>query len=359
MASSSYNLCEQLFQRIDSVTATFVTDISQKAIVAITPVVTVGLTLSFIGYGLLVMRGAVEMPVTEFIGRSLRIAVVIAIAAAGGLYQTEIAGLINTVTDDLARALVSDPAASGNAGRVIDLAAGSGFTKAGEAWDKGSFFSSDGWAFYFLAGVIFVTTGLLCAIGGAFIILAKIALAILAGLGPIFIVAMLFQPTLRFFELWLAQVVNYGLLIVLFAIAFGLIMSIYGDYIDNIRFDGTQNIWWVCGGALILSVASAVIVLQIPQIAGGLAGGVGLGYYFELRSLKNLTGSFGGRGRPGRGALGLAGGAWRTGGTAARAAYHTPGAARAGAQWAAINPRQGARAAMGYFRNHMGGARRP
>ncbi len=352
----SFNLCEQLFQRIDSVTGTFVTDISSKAIVAVTPVVTLGLTLTFIAYGFLVMRGAVEMPVMEFIGRALKTAIVVSIAAVGGLYQTEIAGLINTVTDDLARALVPDPAASGNAGTVIDTAAGNGFTKAGEAWDKGGFFVEDGVAYYFLAGVIFVTTGVLAAVGGAFIILAKIALAVLAGLGPLFIVAILFQPTVRFFELWLGQVVNYGLLVVLFAIAFGLIMSIYGSYIDDLRFDGSQNIWWACGGALILSIASMVIVMQIPMIAGGLAGGVALGYYWELRSLKNLKGSFGSRGRPGHGVMGMAGGAYRAGRTAASASYHTPGAARAAR--GAPDAWQGARAAMGYYRNHIGGARR-
>lgn len=291
----AFDLFTSLFQRIDAATATFVTDISSKAIVAITPVVTVGLTLVFIAYGLLIIRGAVEMPVTEFIARSLRISIIVSIALAGGLYQTDIAELITTVSDDLALALVTDPGQAPEAGSLIDTAAGNGFDRAGEAFEKGGFFVEDGFAYYAFGVIIILTTGILAAIGGAFIIIAKVALAVLAGLGPLFIVAMLFQPTYRFFELWVGQVVNYGLLVVLFAMVFGLIISIYGDYIADLTFDGEQSVYYAIGGAVILSVASIVLLLQLPSIASGLAGGVALGYYWELRSLRSL-GSSAGRG---------------------------------------------------------------
>ncbi len=346
---SSFNLFSSLFQRIDQVTATFVTDISQKTIVAITPVVTVGLTLTFIAYGLLIIRGAVEMPVTEFIARSLRIAIIISIALAGGLYQSDIAGLIGSVTDDLASALVSGQ--EGDAGKVIDTATGHGLDRAGEAFNKGGFFVENGYAYYVLAAIIFMVTGFLAAVGGAFIILAKVALAVLAGLGPLFIVAMLFQPTYRFFELWLGQVVNYGLLIVLFAIVFGLIMSIYGNYIANITFDGQQNVWYAVGGVLALGLASAVIVLQLPGIASGLAGGVGLSYYWELRSLRNLAGSA-------RRSAGAPARAWSAGQRAGVIASNSTIAQRAGAAARGVSgaARAGYQRAAGYFRGSRGGA---
>ncbi len=325
----AFDLFTSLFQRIDSVTATFVTDISSKAIVAVTPVVTVGLTLAFIVYGFLVIRGAVEMPVTEFIGRAVRIAIIVSVAAAGGLYQTQIAEAITTVADDLALVLVTDPGASRDAGALIDTAAGNGFDKAGDAYEKGGFFVEDGFAYYTFAVIILLATGILAAIGGAFIIIAKIALAVLAGLGPLFIFAMLFQPTYRFFELWVAQVVNYGLLVVLFAMVFGLIMSIYGDYIADLRFDGEQSVYYAIGGAVILSVASIVLLLQLPSIASGLAGGVALGYYWELRSLRGLAGSAARSARPLAGALNSPRTIGQRAGAAARA---TAGSARAAGQ---------------------------
>jgi type IV secretion system protein VirB6 len=348
MTLLSFDLFASLFDRIDGVTQAFVTDISQKAIVAITPVLTVGLTLAFIAYGLLIIRGAVEMPVTEFVMRSLRIAIILSIALAGGLYQAEIAGLIGPVTDDLAASLAADPESARNAGGIIDQAAENGYLKAAEAFGKGGVFTSDGIAYYVLGACVFLTTAFLIAAGGAFIVLAKVALAVLAGLGPLFIAALLFQATHRFFDLWLGQVVNYGILVVLFAVVFGLIMAIYGDYVGDISFDGTQNVWFAVGGVAALGLASAVIVLQLPAIASGLAGGVGLSYYWELRSLRSMGGSAArGVGSAARGAA-----------TAGRAAYHTPGAARAGAAWAGINARQGARAVAGYYRSRMGGGRR-
>ncbi len=290
---AAFNLFASLFQRIDTTTATFVTDVSGKAIVAITPVVTVGLTISFIVYGLLIMRGAIDMPVLDFIGRALRIGIIVSIALAGGLYQTEIAGLIGTATNDLALALIADPGQAENAADLIDGAAESGFTKSGEAAAKGGFLSSDGWAYYLLSGIILFSTGVLVAIGGAFIIIAKVALAVLAGLGPLFIVALLFQPTHRFFDLWIGQVMNYAILSVLFALVFGLLLSIYGNYIADLTFDGQESVWWAAGGALMLSIASMVLILQLPSIASGLAGGVALSYGRELRSMARAAGSVG------------------------------------------------------------------
>lgn len=67
-----YALVQPLFTKIDETTARFVTDISSKAIAAITPVVIICLTVSFILYGLAIAQGKVEMPFADFVMRSAR-----------------------------------------------------------------------------------------------------------------------------------------------------------------------------------------------------------------------------------------------------------------------------------------------
>ncbi|MBB2973717.1 type IV secretion system protein [Mesorhizobium sp. RMAD-H1] len=341
----SFQLMGPIFTQVDGVTQTFITDISSKAIAAITPVASVGLTLSFIAYGLLIIRGAVDMPVAEFLNRCLRVGIIVSIALAGGLYQSDIAEAIISTPDALATALISDPTSGNSAAQLVDRAAEKGFSYAGEAFDKASLFSAEGLAYVAIWVIILLSTAALTAIGGAFILLAKIALALLAGLGPLFIIALLFQPTQRFFELWAGQVLNYGLLVVIFSAVFGFMMDLYGGYMDGATLDGIQNVSWTVGGAAMISVACLVVLLQLPSMASGLAGGVGLGYLYELRAIRGGAGS-----------------AYRGGRAAVRGAMATPrvtanaarGATRM-ATTAATGAAGVARAAAGYFRGRKAG----
>ena len=315
----AFTLFTPLFNKIDTATATFVSDISSNVIAAITPVVTVGLTLAFITFALLIIRGAVDMPVMEFLGRSVRIGIITSVALAGGLYQTQIASAIQSSPDDLAQALISSPTSGTTAASLIDGAAEKGFSKAQESFEKAGIFGENGIAYAVYGFIIMLATGVLVAIGGAFVLLSKIALGLLAGLGPLFILALLWQPTARFFEMWAAQVLNYGLLIVLFSAVFGLMMSIFTGYMEDLKFDGAMNLGYAIGGAVILAVAMILILLQLPSIASGLAGGVGLSYIWELRAVRGMASAgaglvapsdrrIGSRGRVRSGFLSLAGG---------------------------------------------------
>ncbi|MFV0455599.1 MAG: type IV secretion system protein [Pseudomonas sp.] len=309
----AFTLFAPLFQKIDTATQAFVSDISANAIATITPFVTLGLTLGFIAYAILIIRGAVDMPVMDFLARSLRIGIVISVALAGGLYQSQIANAIIELPNSFAVALITDPDEGAGAASIIDVAAGKGFDAAGKAFKESGFFSSDG-LLYGIFGIIYIiATAVIVSIGGAFILLAKLALALLAGLGPLFIVALLWQPTSRFFEMWVGQVLNYVLLIVLFSAVFGLMMEIYGGYVEGVKFESGVNVAYSLGGAVILSGAMIMILLQLPSIAGALAGGVGLSYMYELRALRGGASSVGrglaGAGRTiyGRGAKGADG----------------------------------------------------
>ncbi|AGF75075.1 TrwI protein [Bartonella australis AUST/NH1] len=287
----AFQLFTQLSSKIDQTTAAYVTDISSKAIAAITPVVSVGLSLAFILYGFLIIRGVIDMPIADFLNRYIRIGIITSIALTGGLYQKEIAELITTMPDELVSELISDTSNSDTMTRVIDKAAKKGFDRANEAFEESAFFDSNGLLYGIFGVIILLATSTLVAIGGAlaFIILAKIALAILAGLGPLFIFALLWQPTYRFFEQWVTQMLNYVILIVLFATVFSVIMNIFGNYMNDLKFDGVQNVSYSLGGALILCITSVVLLLKLAGIAGNLAKGVTLGHMW-LR--QNMTSSY-------------------------------------------------------------------
>ena len=285
----TFTVCKSLFDKIDATTATFVHDISTRCVAEITPVVTVGLTLSFIAYGLLIMRGGVGVPVAEFLWKAFRVAIIVNIALAGGLYQSEIAGLIRTLPDDLATALIISPSQGASAASLIDEAAVAGLSCAGEAFNKAGLFSVEGLTYCLIAIIVLLMTVILTAVGTSFLLMSKIALSILAGLGPLFIVALVFPATERFFNLWLGQVINYILLVVLYATAFGFMMSLFKGYMEQTKMDGLTNVAWTVGGVGILSFSMLIILRQLPSIASSLAGGAALSFE-RGRRLDNAMG---------------------------------------------------------------------
>lgn len=289
--AQDYQLFIPLFSKIDTITASFITDMSERTIVAITPVITAGLTLSFVTYGLLIIKGAIDLAISDFLMRSVRIIIITGIALAGGLYQSDIADTIRTLPDELAASLIKD---ADNAGvsSAIDKATGEGFHLAGEAFSKASFFKADGTLYFIYGVVILLTTSVFVAIGGAILLLTKLILAVLIGLGPLFIISLLWQPTSRYFELWVTQIVNYILLAVLFTALFSLMLSIYSGYVSDMKLDGEQNVSGSLGGVIVLSIAMIVVLIQLPGIAFALSGGISLSYRRVGTIPGSLTNSF-------------------------------------------------------------------
>lgn len=312
---TDFQLFTPLFAKIDAASYGFIHDISSNAITMITPIVSVALVLSFTIFGLLIIMGKVEMPMLEFLWKSLMVVIITSFAMAGGIYQREIAGLITALPDQFAQRLIASPTTGMTAAGLIDQAAGEGFARAGEAFERAGVLT--GQSFALIGILILAITAILTAIGGAFLLTAKLALSILAGLGPLFLFALLFAPTRRFFDVWLHQIFNFTMIVILFAAVFSVVMSIFGNYMEDLRLDGTQNVAYAIGGAMILAVGSLVILLQLPSIAAGLAGGAALGHMPQIRAMREsvghraIRGSDGRVSRPGTGAIGVTGSAVR------------------------------------------------
>ncbi|EJF79754.1 type IV secretion system protein VirB6 [Candidatus Bartonella washoeensis] len=286
-----FKMFTQLFNIIDQATTQYVTEISSKTIIAITPIVSIGLTIAFIIYAWLIIRGAIDMPVSEFLSRCLRISIITSIALTAGLYQNDIANLIMQMPNDLSNALINNPPKSNELNNLIDKVAERGFECASKAFEEAAFLDGDGLLYGLFGIIILLATSFLAAIGGAFILIAKIALLLLVGLGPLFIIALLWQPTYRFFEQWIAQILSYTILIILLATVFSLMMNIFANYMTDLKFDGKQNVSYALGGALILSIISIVLLLKLSNIANALAKGVTFGHLWKQSALRDNASS--------------------------------------------------------------------
>ncbi|UTO28313.1 type IV secretion system protein [Bartonella harrusi] len=278
----NFTMFTQLFNKIDQITATYITGISSQAIITITPIVSIGLTIAFIIYGWLVIRGTVDMPVSEFINRCFKASIITSIALTTGLYQNEIANLITKMPNDLLYALMPTTPQNSDFIKLIDKVAENGFKRASEAFEEAAFLDADGLLYGLFGILILFATSSLTAIGGAFILLTKIALVLLVGLGPFFIISLLWQPTYRFFEQWITQILSYTILIILLATVFSFMMNIFAIYMNDLKFDGKQNVSYALGGALILSILSIMLLFKLSSIASALARGVTFEHLWKL-----------------------------------------------------------------------------
>lgn len=272
------HLFQDLFTSIDNSMVTYVNGMSATLIGAITPVITVALTLWFLVYAAGIATGRVEMPISDFLWKSFKIAGVIGIALSAGYYQAEISTLITKTPDSLASTLVAaDKSNEGNAqANVIDNGASKGFAVASDAFNKAGIFKEGGISYAFFGLIITAATCVLVAVGGALLVSAKVALAILAGLGPLFIAMLLFDVTKRFFEAWVGQVLTYALLLVLVAATFDFLLALFTTLMANITFDSNSAAAANVGEAFILGLVTLLVLIQLPGIAASLAGGIAL-----------------------------------------------------------------------------------
>lgn len=227
------------------------------------------LVLYVLLYGIAILRGAIAEPVMDFAVRSLKLAAVVMLATTAAYSSYVTAPLFHLLPDALAQAIggaaVPDPGAAFDA--FLNRAAylGQKIAAQGSAVDIPPLI---------LSAAVYVTGALAAALGFGVVMVAKVALALLVALGPIFIACSLFEASRRFFLGWLAQAVNYLVLFALILAVFQLILALVVA-----RWDALDAQDPMAAGLafLALCLLAAIFFLQTPAIAAGIAGGASAG----------------------------------------------------------------------------------
>jgi len=131
---------------------------------------------------------------------------------------------------------------------------------------------------YLYAGAIALTALLFSGYAAMLIILAKIAVAILLAVGPIFILLLIFKNTQSLFEGWLRTLLNFAIIpIFIYAvIAFFLILA--ESPLQNLEDNANVNSELLTAMApfLLISVVGFMIMAQVMNMAASITGGVSL-----------------------------------------------------------------------------------
>jgi type IV secretion system protein VirB6 len=267
---------------VDDKLGVFLNERASAAVAVVSGPLRAALVLYVLLYGFAILRGSISEPIMDFVVRSVKLAFIYFLATT--------TAYSSWVTDPLFRVLPNT---------LTEAISGAGTPDVGSAFDQ--FFNRAAYLAdkiaqratpidfgpWILAAVVYLVGALAAALGFGVVLIAKVALALLVALGPIFIACALFEATRRYFFGWLSQAVNYLVLFALIITVFQLILSLVGDQWGQI--DGGDP---MAGGLLFIAlcILGAIFFLQTPAIAAGIAGGAsaGLADFANAASLRGV-----------------------------------------------------------------------
>ena len=256
--------------KVDQATVVYIANAYNALSTAIAPLFTKMLALFFILYGLAVWTGYLKPVISELLGNAIKIAIIYILITQWGWFSGIFVDLLTNGPNQIGGLLLSSAGVAG----MGNAASANSFT--GHFIELG--LSKAGSVFSFGVGIlqsIIIGVGTIL-IGGYLlflIALSKIALALLLGVGPIFIILLLYKGTSKIFEAWVQQCVNYAL-IPIFAYGVGIIVVTLADQVLK-----SPNLLLSLGNTfafLIYAIIGFLVLLQVTAKAAAIAGGIQL-----------------------------------------------------------------------------------
>ena len=269
------NVFTSLFGSLDTVLGDYV----NAAIVASTgyvagPIAVLG-TISFIAMGTVLLRGMSEIPLANFVQTAALLALVFALAASAGHYNTYLADHLRAFPDELLDTFAVGGAIGDQAsiGAVLDRIGDRAMNGISAIWSAGGFTDPGPSLFAAVLFVIFLIFGVAAVIALA---TAKIGLSMVVAVGPLMVVGLLFRSTQEYFTKWLSYSVQFAFLAMFVGGIAGLADAIVDTYIVALDASAeTVDLVALMAPALMLLLL-AKIFAELPGMASSLSGGIGL-----------------------------------------------------------------------------------
>ncbi|KQY73086.1 conjugal transfer protein TrbL [Ensifer sp. Root142] len=237
---------------------------------------TAALVLYVVLYGYLVLRGSIETPVLEFAYRAIKLGILVMLVRDAADYRAFVTDLFFTsLPQEISTALNTGTVPSAS---TFDALLDKGQASANQIWNRSSWPLDIATAFGGLLMV--VITFVVAAIGYIVSLYARVALAIILALGPIFIALAMFQSTRRFTEAWIGQLVNFVILQILVVAVGSLLITTLDTSFTTVEAYDDVLMRPIAIGAI--GIASLYVFYQLPGIAASLAaGGASLTYGYS------------------------------------------------------------------------------
>lgn len=245
------------------------------------------ITIYIVLYGWAILRGKAKATINEFYGHLFYVVFVTAFATKWSIFSTYFYDLFTVIPVEFARSVVLsvsgldnfDPRAPADLSAIIIY---KGTTAAKSLAQIG------GVTGYFMALLVFLCSLFIAVISAGLIITAKIALGLMLGFAPIFMLMALFKNTRGWFESWVRQLFTYAVIPLLVAsltaLTYALLIGPLDDFIkqkEDLKASSSVSF---------IFVAFTVLYLfkQIQGIAAQLGSGFAMQTFSTLEQTKNM-----------------------------------------------------------------------
>lgn len=316
---------------------TVAADVAGTVVTWVTPCFLLAITSQLMVYGFDVVRGAGgSQYFLDALAKVARPFLVLNIALAAGMYSSSVVPFFTDLRTHLS-SLYGTKGADSYA--IIDGAMENVLftlsTQVPYVDSKISFINADfsGIVMYACMGVVILAMLFYCALASINLMVIDASLAVVIGLGPLFIACFAWQATARFFDAWLGTMLKYVLTAALLAMVIGLANGLVARFANGVKASG-DSFDFISLAATTLASAIVLVALlaKAPSIAADLTGGVALHLTGPAQAAKSLiTGSTrvaSAGGTAGRAGAFFAGAASSAAGHGASAAAATPLGAR-------------------------------
>ncbi|MRK19088.1 type IV secretion system protein [Pseudomonas sp. JG-B] len=276
--ASDFKFYSRSFAELTSMLNSYITDVAGNVIGSITPVATQLLVLYIALWGYAMMRGMISEPWGDGAQRLIRLSMITALALNVGRYNSYFVEFLWNAPDRLAAIVAGSSYGSVSNIQFLDRLMSQMYDLGDAYWQKayaGASVMPD-LGMIFTAWAIWLCGLAVTAYGAFLLALSKMALAVLLAIGPIYVLMMIFEGTKKFFESWIGQTLNYGMLVVLTAAVIRLILTILNMYLGALDSSGAVADPSISQAlpAVALSAIGVLVMMQLSTIASALGGGV-------------------------------------------------------------------------------------
>lgn len=258
-------------------------------------IATAGCALYSVLWTVAFMTGSQNGDIVSFLKWFARALVLIAIAGTGSIYNDLVTQTMWEAPAEIAQMVSSsgmgnqavryDNEGKINMGTALDMAASKGICAGTALWKATSAWKPIESQQYFLAGlVVILGTVIFVALAAGLAFMGYASLAIVLSLGPLFIIAGIWEPTRPMLESFLRTAINYALygvvLMVIVGLGIGLVeqfgSSTIGSAGDDVVVDLAAALGLSIRALFAFGIASALL-FKADDISASLVGGISLG----------------------------------------------------------------------------------
>lgn len=282
---------ESLLDATDAAIGTFIFDAWARFVDVAGDWITAMMILYVVVTGYLTMIGRFSNSFGDWFIRVLKLAAVFVFVTNVDLLARTLFELFTNVPEAVASEIAGvgggdEGGINGSIGRVWEQGLSSAQNMLQEA-------SLTSWSPVLFALIVIVVTILAVVYITFLVMLSKLAIAVLLGLAPFFILLYLFEATKTVFEGWVRQLITFALIPVLL---YGLLALVIGivEVMSAQMVDATANeVWGIThvGPYALVMLVALLLTTQVMGWAAGIAGGFSLSTVSAFRNTSIAAGA--------------------------------------------------------------------